>query len=131
MQMKRLIQRSIAAALVVSITALGMPLTAQADDRAEVRNALVAYGVAPADAEQRVSALTDLEAAELAARIEELPVGGNAMAALPLAMGIMVVVALLPFIIIGGIVLYAIKNGSNGEVAAGEELGAQPQGGQP
>jgi hypothetical protein len=34
------------------------------------------YGVSPADVKARVAALTDDEAAELAARIDELPAGG-------------------------------------------------------
>lgn len=45
-------------------------------DRAEVRAQLQAYGVDAADVRARVAALTDEEAAELAARIDELPAGG-------------------------------------------------------
>ena len=45
-------------------------------DRAEVRTQLQAYGVNSAELKARVAALTDEEAAELAARIESLPAGG-------------------------------------------------------
>jgi hypothetical protein len=45
-------------------------------DRAEVQAQLSAYGVNPAEVKARVAALTDAEAAELAARIESLPAGG-------------------------------------------------------
>jgi uncharacterized protein DUF6627 len=45
-------------------------------ERAEVRAQLQAYGVDPAQLKARVAALTDEEAAELAARIDSLPAGG-------------------------------------------------------
>src|SRR5262245_49867309 len=45
-------------------------------ERAEVRAQLQAHGVSPAEVKARVAALTDEEAAELAARIDELPAGG-------------------------------------------------------
>lgn len=45
-------------------------------ERAEVRDELATRGVSLADARQRVAALTDAEAAELAARLDELPAGG-------------------------------------------------------
>jgi hypothetical protein len=45
-------------------------------DRAEVQAQLRAYGVNPAEVNARVAALTDAEAAELAAKIESLPAGG-------------------------------------------------------
>jgi hypothetical protein len=45
-------------------------------DRAEVQAQLLARGVDPQDAKARVAALTDTEAAQLAARIDELPAGG-------------------------------------------------------
>ena len=44
--------------------------------RTDVRARLEAYGVTAAEVEARVAALTDDEAAALAARIEELPAGG-------------------------------------------------------
>jgi hypothetical protein len=45
-------------------------------DRADVQAQLQAHGVTPADLKARVAALTDEEAAELAARIDSLPAGG-------------------------------------------------------
>ena len=45
-------------------------------ERADVRAQLEAHGVSPAEVKARVAALTDAEAAELAARIDELPAGG-------------------------------------------------------
>jgi hypothetical protein len=45
-------------------------------EREDVRAKLEAYGVTSADAKARVSALTDEEAALVAARIDELPAGG-------------------------------------------------------
>lgn len=44
--------------------------------RADVQAQLQAYGVNVSELEGRVSALSDAEAAELAARIDELPAGG-------------------------------------------------------
>lgn len=45
-------------------------------DRADVQAQLQAYGVNPVEVKARVAALTDEEAAELAARIDSLPAGG-------------------------------------------------------
>jgi hypothetical protein len=45
-------------------------------DRADVQAQLQAYGVSPSDVKARIAALTDEEAAELAARIDSLPAGG-------------------------------------------------------
>jgi hypothetical protein len=83
-------RRTMAALLILS---LALPLPAQAGmvatesalereriatllERADVRAQLEAYGVAPGEIKARVAALSDAEAAELAARIEELPAGG-------------------------------------------------------
>jgi hypothetical protein len=46
-----------------------------------VRARLQAYGVDPAQAQARVAALTDEEAARLAAQIDELPAGGDILGA--------------------------------------------------
>jgi len=46
-------------------------------DRAEVMQALVARGVDPDHVRARVAALTDAEAAIVAAQIESAPAGGN------------------------------------------------------
>jgi hypothetical protein len=85
-------RRVVAALLVVSLV---LPFPAQAAmlstenaldadrerivrmlDRTEAQAQLQAHGVRPADVKARVAALTDAEAAELAARIDELPAGG-------------------------------------------------------
>lgn len=47
--------------------------------RSDVRARLQAYGVDPAQAQARVAALSDAEAARLAAQIDELPAGGDAL----------------------------------------------------
>ena len=46
-------------------------------DRSEVRERLRALGVDPANAKARVAALSDAEAAQLAAQLDELPAGGD------------------------------------------------------
>ena len=83
-------RRSMAAVLILSLV---LPLPAQAGmvatesalereriatllERADVRAQLEAYGVAPGEVTARVAALSDAEAAQLAARIRELPAGG-------------------------------------------------------
>jgi hypothetical protein len=83
-------RRTLAALLILSLVA---PLPVQAGmlatesalrheriaallERADVRAQLAAYGVAPGEVEARVAALSDAEAAALAARIDELPAGG-------------------------------------------------------
>jgi hypothetical protein len=48
--------------------------------REEVRQQFQALGVAPADIEARVAALTDTELSTLATQMAELPAGGNALA---------------------------------------------------
>jgi hypothetical protein len=49
---------------------------AAALEREDVRAQLAARGVSLKEAQARVTALTDAEAAELAARVDELPAGG-------------------------------------------------------
>ena len=90
------LRRLLSVALIVSIAGLGLPLPVQAGmvgteaavtsaersaivsvlERADVRAQLEARGVDPEDVKARVAALTDQEAAEIAARIDELPAGG-------------------------------------------------------
>ena len=50
-------------------------------ERDDVQARLKAYGVDPAQAQARVAALTDEEAARLAAQIDELPAGGDVLGA--------------------------------------------------
>jgi len=88
------IRRFVAAVLVLS---LAMPLPSQAGmlgtesalaanqrgevnrllDRPDVQSRLEAYGVKSADVKARVAALTDEEVAQLAAKIDGLPAGGE------------------------------------------------------
>jgi hypothetical protein len=93
--MKTAIQRSIASLLIVSVTSLGIPpakagtvsteetTAAKRDrvaamlERADVRAALEARGVSPADARGRVAALTDREVAELAKGVDTHPAGAG------------------------------------------------------
>jgi hypothetical protein len=94
--MKNRLRKLLASMLIVSIGGLGLPLPAQAAmlgtdaatlsaeratilnalDRADVQAQLQARGVDPAQVKGRVAALTDEEAADIAARIDELPAGG-------------------------------------------------------
>jgi hypothetical protein len=66
------------AALVATESAVGAERERIAEilDRTDVQAQLRAYGVNAADVKARVAALTDAEAADLAARIDELPAGG-------------------------------------------------------
>ena len=48
-------------------------------ERAEVQSRLEAHGVNPADVKARVAAMTDDEVAQLAARIDSLPAGGESI----------------------------------------------------
>jgi len=87
------LRRFIAAVLVVTTAMTAAPVqaamlaadTAGSADRSriaaalernEVRAGLAARGVGIEEARARVAALTDAEAAELAARLDELPAGG-------------------------------------------------------
>jgi len=45
--------------------------------RADVQEVMTSWGVSPEEASARVSALTDQEVSELAARIDTMPAGGN------------------------------------------------------
>ena len=90
-------RRSVSTALIVSMVGMGLPLSAQAGmvptttvaaepakerivsliERSDVRAQLQAIGVNPNDAKTRVAALSDAEAAQLAARFDSLPAGGD------------------------------------------------------
>ena len=92
-------RRFIASLLIVSLTGLGFAAPAQAAllatdaavagaererissllERADVRAQLQAYGVDPAQVKARVAALTDAEAAQVAAQIDQLPAGGESV----------------------------------------------------
>lgn len=84
-----MLRRVIVALLIVSTAATSLPVRAAmiaadaergriaaALERAEVREQLAVFGVSLEQAQARVAALTDAEAAELAGRIDQLPAGG-------------------------------------------------------
>ncbi len=63
--------------------------------REEVGQALVARGVNPADVQARVAALSDEEAADLAAKLDQLPAGGDALGAVVFVFLVLLVTDLL------------------------------------
>jgi hypothetical protein len=92
----KLFRRLIASFLILSMSGIAIPLPAQAGmvgtdvavaaanrdristmlDREDVRQQLQAYGVSFADVKDRVAALTDDEAAQLARQMDTAPAGG-------------------------------------------------------
>ena len=64
------------AGMLTTESALRQEEIAQALERADVQAQLQAYGVSIDEVKARVAAMTDAEAAQLAARIDELPAGG-------------------------------------------------------
>jgi hypothetical protein len=90
------LRRMIASLLMVSLAGMSLPLPVQAGmvgtdavvssaerdriasflEREDVRQQLQAQGVSPADVKARVAALTDEEAAQLAAHMDSMPAGG-------------------------------------------------------
>jgi hypothetical protein len=48
--------------------------------RSEVRERMLAFGVEPAQVEQRIAALTDAELQTLAGQMADMPAGGDALA---------------------------------------------------
>jgi hypothetical protein len=93
------IRRIVAAFLIVCMGAMSAPVPALADivstdavvagaeraqlaqtlARSDVQDQLRALGVDPVQAQSRVDALTDAEASQLAARIDQLPAGGDVL----------------------------------------------------
>lgn len=64
-------------------------------ERTEVQQQLQAHGLSLEQAKARVAAMTDAEAAQLAAQIDSLPAGGDALGALITAALIVFLVLLL------------------------------------
>ncbi len=64
--------------------------------REDVRSAIVAQGVAPAEADARLNSLTDAEVIQLADQINQLPAGGDILG---LAIVVLVIVILVLVII--------------------------------
>ena len=62
--------------------------------RADVREQLVGLGVDPAEVDARIAALTDVEVATLATRLEDAPAGGDALAVIGI---VFVVLMILEF----------------------------------
>src|SRR5260221_10695920 len=99
--------RFISMGLIVSMVGMGLPLSAQAGmvptttvtaepakerivsliERSDVRAQLQSLGVNPNDAKARVAALSDTDAAQLAARFDSLPAGGDGGGAIIGALG--------------------------------------------
>lgn len=96
-------RRAVAGLLVVCLSAAGMApahagivstdaviagaargQVASVLERSEVQARLQAMGVDPTQVQARVAALSDEEAAQLAARLEELPAGGSDVLAIAL-----------------------------------------------
>lgn len=112
-----MLRRFIASLLIVSVAGLGVVAPAQAAllgtdaavagaeqnrillllDRADMRAALEAQGVSPAEVKARVAAMTDEEAAQLAARIDSLPAGGNVLGLLVLVFIVLLITDILGF----------------------------------
>jgi hypothetical protein len=104
-------RRFVSLVVIVSLLGMGLPLPAQAGmiptdaatkeriigflDRGDVRAQLESLGVNPADAKARIASLTDDEAAQLAAKIDNLPAGGDAAGALIGALLIVFIVLLI------------------------------------
>ena len=63
-------------------------------DRADVQSRLESYGVSAAEVKARVAALSDVEATQLAGKIDNLPAGGDA------GVGAVLEIFLLVFIIL-------------------------------
>ena len=109
------LRRFLSITLIVSIAGMGLPLPAQAGmlptdtglgnpakerilgllERTDVRAQLESLGVNPVDAKARVAALTDDEAAQLAAKIDKLPAGADGAGALIGALLIIFIVLLI------------------------------------
>jgi hypothetical protein len=108
-------RRFVSLVVILSMLGMGLPLPAQAGmlptdsglaipakervigflNRTDVRTQLESMGVNPADANARVASLTDDEAAQLAAKIDNLPAGGDAAGALIGALLIVFIVLLI------------------------------------
>jgi hypothetical protein len=88
------------AAMVATDSALAGSQRAQVErllERADVQAQLGSYGVSAADVKARVAALSDDEAAALAARIDSLPAGGDLIGAAVLVFLILLLTDILGF----------------------------------
>ena len=70
-------------------------------DRADVQSRLEGFGVSPSEVKARVAALSDIEAAQLAGKIDSLPAGGDAGVGAVLGLVLVVFIILLLTDILG------------------------------
>jgi hypothetical protein len=88
------------AAMVATDSALAGSQRVQVErllERADVQARLESYGVSAADVKARVAALSDEEAAALAAKIDGLPAGGDLVTAVVLVFLILLLTDILGF----------------------------------
>jgi hypothetical protein len=88
------------AAMVATDSALAGSQRAHVErllERADVQARLTAYGVSAADVKARLAALSDDEAAALAAKIDRLPAGGDLVTAVVLVFLILLLTDILGF----------------------------------
>jgi hypothetical protein len=88
------------AAMVATDSALAGSQRVQVErwlERADVQARLESYGVSAADVKARVAALSDQEAAALAAKIDSLPAGGDLVTAVVLVFLILLLTDILGF----------------------------------
>jgi hypothetical protein len=115
------IQRLLSTALIASVTLAGFPMMAQASivgtdevvssaaastargavdqflARTDVRDAMQAQGVSPQAALARVNAMSDVEVAQLAGRIDQAPAGGDVVGILFTVFIVLLVTDILGF----------------------------------
>ncbi len=61
----------------------------------QVQQAFVEMGVAPADAQQRIAALTDSELATLEQQLDQLPAGGDVLAVVGIVFVVLIILDLV------------------------------------
>lgn len=94
---------------------------AAALERSDIRAALAAHGVNPAEAQRRVAALADDEVAQLAEKVDTLPAGGGSSlaGAIIFAFVIFIIIKIWP-LILGGTVAYQVAKNSHSKPATRE-----------
>ena len=121
--MKSSIRKTVAALVIASTASMSVSIPAYADlgVRAAAQRQLITHGVSASDAPARVAAMTDQEAAALARQLDEMPAGaGGGGGALVFAVGVLLFIAVLPYVIAGGVLIAALKSpGRTGVEAAG------------
>lgn len=117
--MKKTMQKTIVMLLVVSMSLLGLPAVAMAapigtddlvqlEQRGELlsqiqqrlasdglRGQFLAHGVAPAEVEARIAALSTEELELLAQQLDELPAGGDALAVIGVVFVVLLILELV------------------------------------